>query len=300
MGKKLVLDISLTDTSAPTLISTDLIESAGSLLLIDPSHPSQQWPTGVPSDGATLPNVLWRKASALIPDATQATLSPVVSFNAGFDATKAKIERTGKGGLHGIVSQVATVNSGEAFSLVIPDAIKQYILDNFSHSFYASVWKKQTRKVGTIGAGNNPDFLSLVRYQPQISNYLFRMGKSGIYPGDGSSANRLGYRGNGPASDELGDGIFNSGATGWTGVVPGMSNFYTYVSPFGRPLNGVSSVGGHPSFVFYRFYLEDLTVSGRTYAEVDAIDLALYQAQVLSAGGRYNGDTFSDPATTLP
>lgn len=300
MGKKLVLDISITDSSAPTLISTDLIESAGSLLLIDPSHPSNQWAAGVPSDGAMVPNLLWRKASSLIPDATQTTLSPTVLFNSAFDSTKAKIERTGKGGLHGIVSQTATINSGEAFSLVIPDAIKQYILNNNTHSFYASIWKKQTRKVGTIGAGNNPDFLSLVRYQPQIYNYLFRMSKSGIYPGDGSSANRLGYRGTGESSDELGDGIFSAGANGWTGTVPGMSNFYAYVSPFGRPLNGVSSTGGHPSFIFYRFYLEDLTVSGRSYADVDAIDFGLYQSQVLTAGGRYNGDTFSNPATTLP
>lgn len=32
-------------------------------------------------------------------------------------------------------------------------------------------------------------------------------------------------------------------------------------------------------------------------AEVDAIDHALYTSHVLTAGGRYFGDTFTDPAT---
>jgi hypothetical protein len=40
-----------------------------------------------------------------------------------------------------------------------------------------------------------------------------------------------------------------------------------------------------------------LTVSGRTYAEVDAIDHALYTREVLTPGGRYYGDTYTDPAT---
>lgn len=46
-----------------------------------------------------------------------------------------------------------------------------------------------------------------------------------------------------------------------------------------------------------RAYVEDLTVSGRTYAEVDAIDHALYTKEVLTPGSRYYGDTFTDPAT---
>ena len=42
--------------------------------------------------------------------------------------------------------------------------------------------------------------------------------------------------------------------------------------------------------------IEDLTVSGRTYAEVDALDYALYQA-AFAADGRYHGDTNTDPST---
>jgi len=56
--------------------------------------------------------------------------------------------------------------------------------------------------------------------------------------------------------------------------------------------------GGYFSWIFYRAYMEDLTVSGRTYAQVDAEDLALFTEQ-FAVGGRYHNDTFTNP-TTIP
>jgi len=50
------------------------------------------------------------------------------------------------------------------------------------------------------------------------------------------------------------------------------------------------------SGIFYKLYIEDLTVSGRSYEQVDAIDFALYTS-AFSAGGKYYGDSFTDPAT---
>lgn len=57
-----------------------------------------------------------------------------------------------------------------------------------------------------------------------------------------------------------------------------------------------SARGASPSAIFYRFYLEDLTLSGRTWAEVDALDARLF-ASAFAPGGRYYADTFTDPAT---
>ncbi|MCB4842518.1 hypothetical protein LHV18_18025, partial [Providencia rettgeri] len=51
-----------------------------------------------------------------------------------------------------------------------------------------------------------------------------------------------------------------------------------------------------PAWIFYRAYIEDLTVSGRTWDEVNAIDKAMYEKEVISVGGRYFGDTFTAPA----
>lgn len=48
--------------------------------------------------------------------------------------------------------------------------------------------------------------------------------------------------------------------------------------------------------MIYRVYIEDLTVSGRTYAQVDSIDFALWQA-AFAAGGKFYGDTYTDPST---
>ncbi|MER2974725.1 hypothetical protein ABS815_15285, partial [Klebsiella pneumoniae] len=56
-----------------------------------------------------------------------------------------------------------------------------------------------------------------------------------------------------------------------------------------------STVSGHPSFIFYRFYMEDLTVSGRSYATVDALDQALFDEAFNSSTGRYRNDHFSAP-----
>lgn len=52
-----------------------------------------------------------------------------------------------------------------------------------------------------------------------------------------------------------------------------------------------------PSWVVYSWHMCDLTVAGLTYAQADAIDLAEYTKQVLTPGGRYYGDTNTDPAT---
>jgi len=39
-----------------------------------------------------------------------------------------------------------------------------------------------------------------------------------------------------------------------------------------------------------------MTVSGRTYAEVEAIDYALYQA-AFGPGGKFADDTYTNPST---
>lgn len=52
------------------------------------------------------------------------------------------------------------------------------------------------------------------------------------------------------------------------------------------------------SRIIYRARIEDLTVSGRTYEEVEAIDFALYTA-AFAVGGKFYGDTYTDP-TTFP
>jgi hypothetical protein len=62
----------------------------------------------------------------------------------------------------------------------------------------------------------------------------------------------------------------------------------------------LSSRNGHwPSWVVYRFYVEDLTVSGRSLATVYALDQAALAA-AFATGGRYNGDAVVTNPSSLP
>lgn len=71
---------------------------------------------------------------------------------------------------------------------------------------------------------------------------------------------------------------------------------YVLVRRLGRVFERTNKAA---SRVLYRWYLEDLTVSGRTYAEVLAADYALYQ-QAFGVGGRYYGDTLPTDPSTIP
>lgn len=67
------------------------------------------------------------------------------------------------------------------------------------------------------------------------------------------------------------------------------------------PWSGVASqaLNSSPSYVLYRVYIEDLSLSGRTYEQVKSIDDAEH-AKAFGIGGRFHGDTWSNPATLLP
>ena len=58
------------------------------------------------------------------------------------------------------------------------------------------------------------------------------------------------------------------------------------------PWGGYNQPG--PSLVLERAYIVDLTVSGRSYAEMDALDLAQHAA-AHAADGIWDGDTFTNP-----
>jgi len=52
----------------------------------------------------------------------------------------------------------------------------------------------------------------------------------------------------------------------------------------------------HESMIFYRFYCEDLSLSGRTREAVAALDDELF-AEAFAVGGKFYGDTYTDPST---
>lgn len=275
MGSKTVLSSTFTDTSLP-VIRNDALLSKGSLFLFDPSHSMGGFEGAVA--GAVVPNIAWKEASALMPGETQESLGGRVFHNLAVG--EIMVERTPKKGVH-IINSLTKQTADRNWHVQPSSKIAAYMAANGpTHKFYVSLWLQRTRRgVGPAGSSfhlfNNP-------------------GNMFIAPSEGlNGIGRLNYR----ATDDNGGAVphhrfTNTDINGVTGVPTtfqlgsGMLSSYT----------GATYQNKQNSIILYRAYIEDLTVSGRTYAEVDALDYALYQA-AFSAGGRYFGDTFTSPDT---
>ncbi len=292
------------DTSnMPTLapLSADPLLVDGSLALLDPSDSANPWIAGVPAPGVKIPNLAWDRASPRVGGGDDQALAftwnnSLISSGAGQDAI---IERTAKGGLHVIVSQVANAASDYA-QLDMAAAIKSYILANPGHSFYASCWFTTTRRTKYSGY---PQFM-ISNITSATGNYLMFGSSSStnefINPGAGVHYGGSRVAGN---TGGLGTPTFKnistipSNGTSWSGTIPSATaNLITSIFPWANaaPFNGLVQ-NQSPSYIAYRWYFEDLTVSGRPYATVDAIDFGLYSA-AFSSGGRFNADTYTNPS----
>ena len=296
MGKIIRLNgVSLTDAVAPKIIERDHIEIEGSLFLFDGNHEFDIF-SGVPALNAKIPNILWRKAAAAIgsPGLDRSSLDASVVTRAGNSSTWL-VERTLRGGLHGIITQAGTQSGGLAYVMALPSALRDYIFNNrLSRSFYTSIWTKTTRIGLSSTAPQSPFHFSNV--SNGNVNYLFHYQGGRGRP---ASTSRLGGRDDPLTDDHSGaapfnrfasvavNGINGSGPSIENNVEIGLGNFGSW---------GSANVNKCPSRIIYRAYIEDLTTSGRTYAQVDAIDYALWQA-AFAAGGKFHGDTYTDPAT---
>jgi len=282
MGQKIVLsDVVFSDTNL-AIIRDDQILSNGSLLLMDFGH-SLGGVTGVPS--TTVPNVAWKEAAAILGSGTSTTLAVTATQDGATVATKALTERTLKGGVHTILSLInqTDVNSISFFS---PTAIRDYLYANrLTNSFYFSLWHTITRP-GTYG-------VSPFHYGSGNGNNLFQSA-NGLPVAAGTNERSYPY-----TSDLLvtaGTNKFlNMNPSGISGTGP--TNTQRVEAATGN-VSSWATVGINKSSsrIIYRMYVEDLTVSGRTYAEVDAIDYALWQA-AFAVGGKFYGDTYTAPST---
>lgn len=275
-GLKIVLPISFSDSSLPILYD-DAIMSTGSLILVDPAHSANPL-SGVPTNGVSIPNIAWKTAAAILGSGDSSSLAS--TFNDGHQAADAIVERSGKGGIHGIYSKVNNTNDGRGIWIQGAAAIKTYMGANQGHSFYMSMWSRKTR-IETTG--------HRIMQFAQGGNFNL------IVQDQGFSAGTLQGSYQSPATSAVGNEF--RAAAGYGSAYS--TAFYLAMAEMGNVLdyNSGSAYGNKASsYILYRSYLEDLTVSGRTYAQVQAIDQALWTA-AMASGGRFNGDTFTDPAT---
>nr|QIQ10908.1 hypothetical protein GBDKHNIE_00003 [uncultured bacterium] len=296
------LNTVFTDDSMESILN-DAILSKGSLLLVDPTHPLEQWPSGVPADGISLPNIADAFAQKLIP-----TGGVLPSLNRpGVMAGASFIERTQKRGLRAGVSSGQTGLSG--INMPIPDAILQYMLNNQSHEYYLSMWSYVTREAEATST-NEPHM------------HIYRTLQCGYPLGGIASFSAQANWERPTGANKTGGYAVNTNAIGVqfrniAGKISGQhdaSGALLSLADFPQPtqktlvsmgpanveslytaVNSVSSGVGRrlQSWNFYRIYIEELTVSGRSYDDVTEIDKGLYTKEMTLAGGRYFGDSWT-------
>ena len=278
------------NANAPILPKYDAIENkAGSLFLWDGGLQS----TDLVPD-SVFPNLL---------NDPEFTLAQGKEFNLhkGTNANindVVRLEKTSKGALHFIVSQLAASIDRQSYYAVKANAALNAYLYALSQAsskkLYVSMWTRITRNsVAEITGG-------LAIYSTgNTANMMFQLTsrQSAIYC-TGNSTSKL----NKPASDvSVKDqpNWFHAEITGNVGTGVSNSSVLTVGGGNYDPWFSVSDPKGCPSWILERIYIEDLEASGRTMAEVDAIDIAEFN-RAHAAGGRFYGDTWSNPSVLLP
>lgn len=282
--------------SAPKLIKYDRMESDGSLMLIDATHPVKSFQSGIQGTGDTIPNIFSSNLASLSGKTTN--LDGRISQSVE-TPKRIEMERTAKGGIHGIVQQprdgVTLVY--DEYNLLYPISLLEYLVANNTHDIYVSLWQRVTHASSNVG-GLGPSYATLIGGEGGLSDIGFALRGAGLrsnYPTIGDNV---------ISSNSEIDHLFAAGLHGTVKSLPSDSSSFMWQVGKRGLWNGSGVAGSQdelPSQIFYRIYMEDLTVSGRSYADAFAIDKALYTKEVLTAGGRYYGDTFTDPKTfTFP
>lgn len=279
------------DSSLPVYTADDIL-SAGSLFLSD----VRTLPSGVPTANQSIRNIAAEKCALLgiNGDASGKFLKLGTPVENGY----AFLERTAKGGIHCIVSNAqSSYTTYQGFRVQIPMNIMNYMIANRGNTFYISQWRNITRVAGSAAgapslAGIESDNASgwgrfttnSAQLKPAGSNLDGRE----ILPAYNTLGNNYeAIAGRIPSTDTLSSTAFDNNS--------GVSRDVAQWGRIGRQTQNPSVL---PSFIFYRGYIEDLTVSGRTWAQVNALDKAMYSA-AFSAGGRFYGDSYT-AASALP
>jgi hypothetical protein len=268
------------DPTLPWADDDDQLLVPGSLFMIDFAH-SAAPTTSIPANGAGVQNLAWKRLKDQLGSGDAASLAMIHTDN--HQTADATFEMTPKGGLHRMYSQVGNTANGRQSNFEMPPALEAYLLANPGHSYYLSDWTRITRMAASGGLTQ----LSMISASASTSNYLVTLQDTVALPGGTLS----------PPAIALGPRFRAATATGWTGTPA--ASAASLQGPIAMAGNGgaFASIINNKcgSYILYRTYLEDLTVSGRSYAKVLEQDQALYAA-AFAAGGRFYGDTFTAPA----
>ncbi|MBV6552319.1 hypothetical protein KTN00_15040 [Acinetobacter soli] len=295
MSKSLVLtvDTVFNNPTAPYIKKYDPIENRfGSLFLWDGGLVQTTIPT---SNSAISP----------IPNLLSEYSNGAMIFTKNSQGNQyAKSELSAKKGIHMIATQDLTLNwSSISFfeGLSLDATLNEKIVAALSKAnpkIYFSIWTRQTR-LGTqdsTSTSNATVFNFTASSQGRAMASLYTKARAmdiGWQAGLGLSLSKLdktmreaGALANNNYQVLVGNYLGGTTLSMQLGV--GMLRNQTQVA----------QKGDIPSFIVYRIYIEDLNASGRTFAEVKSIDDAEFE-KAFAVGGRFYGDSWSDPASVL-
>lgn len=252
----------------------------GSLLLLDPTHPSVTW-AGTTTAGTSIPNVAAAEALALMGQpVTAATI---------FDTTtapgRAEIRKTAKGSLH-FTASVTNDVANERVGLSMEQSLRDYLLANTNHSFYLGVAATITRATA-FNAAAIASYAGLFKSTdfaggPALSVATQPAGTGAASPGS-TDPRRIGF-----SAITTGGALLTTVAASNLGLTAVPTGYIAAAGPWA----GAAPLHATPSFVLRSLYIEDLTASGRTHAQVAALDQLAMESGI---NGRWAGDTWTGP-----
>ncbi|QWY84723.1 hypothetical protein SEA_YUNGMONEY_37 [Gordonia phage YungMoney] len=262
------------------------VATSGGAIYLAPADSTTPW-TGVPTHGATVPNLVGAQAQAMAGTGVASDFNLTVANT--LTATDGAISRTGKGALYGLISQTTDVQN-RAFELS-GAALRAMFAARTSDIWFIAAWVRVMRQpleapplyygrfLGPSGTGTT-DVMSV---RPVTSNKL------SIAP----STNRTNIVESAtPAPLDTPLNIMARYSS--LGAIHATEALMMRMGI----ANQAAQVHKAPSWMLYEYYVENLTVSGRAYSTVSQMWADDFTA-AFGTSGKYAGDTY--PAvSTLP
>ena len=272
---------------------TQLVD--GSLLYIEPAR---QRFSSVPNVNEELTNYAKGSMDSLTGAALSET-NAVVSTNQ-LNPNTAR-ELTSAGAIHGFFNPAVTSKGDGDYAITLPNALITYINANSSHVYYIDAMIRGSQNPVYTPSTVPPNWMVGITTGLNGNDVMF--GIRNLADSDLSAANNHQiYPANGWGNViESNRDIWADGATchAKTMRIGLPANFNS--NAIGRILwEGPVSLGENlqagAGFIFYNMYVEDCTVSGRSFSDIQAWRDQQY-IDDFAPGGRYAGETWTNPAT---
>lgn len=270
-GKQFKIDVEISSTAFPILSVDPILPARGALMLVDFTHPSDPY-VGIPKERSMLKNIASEQALKVY----GSTVSDVTPEFRIMGSVAPEVKRTSKGGLY---------TKGNYAGAWHPVALIQHLMSNPNNDIYVSLW---TRNPSTING-----YSQLERNGTGVSANLtgsaYRLTGSGMKTTSVNAPTTHTVLGSDGHTTPNADGVYNiAGAVSGNNLANGTA--LEFQQSFGAVLFGTFGNNGPAERTSYRFYMEDLTISNRTYAQVREIDSEIFAQEVTNNGGRYKGD----------